>query len=111
MNLHRTLRVGTGAALAVSSLAVVSLASVWSAAPASAGTSCAASGLPSHGTVDINYWEGMTSTNETLMKKLVTQFNNSQTKVHVNDINQSGGYVQTWDDYVTSIGQSNQPNV
>ena len=103
-------RAGAGAAIAASSLAVVALAGPLAATPASAATNCSASALPK-GPTNITFWEGMTSTNETLIQKIVKAFNASQTKVHVTDVNQSGGYVSTWDDYLSSIGTSNEPNV
>jgi sn-glycerol 3-phosphate transport system substrate-binding protein len=106
MNLRLTARTGLCAALAASSLAVVSLV----ASPASAaGTSCSSGSLK--GTTDITYWEGMTAANETAQVNLVNRFNKSQHKVHVNLVEQSGGYVQTWDDYLQSVGTSSEPNV
>jgi sn-glycerol 3-phosphate transport system substrate-binding protein len=98
------------AALAASSLAAVSLVAGLGAAPASASTDCSPSALPS-GTTDINFWEGMTAANETALVGLVDAFNSSQTKVHVNLVQQTGGYVQTWDEYLPSIGTSSEPNV
>jgi len=112
MRLHHSIRVGVGAAIAVSSLAVLTVAGPLGASTASASTpACSPANLPAHGTVNITYWEGMTSTNETNMQALVKAFNSSQTKVHVTDVNQSGGYVSTWDDYTSSIGTSSEPNV
>jgi len=110
MRLHRTIRAGAGAALAASSLAVITLVGPLAATSASAATNCAASAIPK-GTTNITFWEGMTSNNEKLIQKIVTAFNKSQTKVHVSDVNQSGGYVQTWNSYLSSIGTSNEPNV
>jgi sn-glycerol 3-phosphate transport system substrate-binding protein len=110
MKLNRTFRAGAGAAIAASSLAVITLAGPLTAMPASAATNCSPSALPK-GPTNITFWEGMTSTNETLLQKIVKAFNASQTKVHVTDVNQSGGYVSTWNDYLSSIGTSNEPNV
>ena len=110
MQLHRTLRAGAGAAIAATSLAVVSLAGPLASTPASASTSCAASAIPK-GTTNITFWEGMTSANETLLQSIVKAFNASQTKVHVTDVNQSGGYVSTWNSYLSSLNTSNEPNV
>jgi sn-glycerol 3-phosphate transport system substrate-binding protein len=111
MHLRPTLRTTMSAAIAASTLAAGSLIAGVGAAPASASTSCSASALPKSGTVDISYWESMTAANETEMVKLVNGFNASQSKVHVNLVDQSGGYTQTWDDYLPSVGTSSEPNV
>jgi len=105
MNLHRTVRAGMGVALAASSLAVISLVSPLSTTAASASTNCSPTALPKSGKVDITYWEGMSAANETLMKKLVAQFNSSQSKVHVTEVNQPD-YVTTWNDYLNSLRTS-----
>jgi len=110
MNLHRTVRAGMGVALAASSLAVISLVSPLSTTAASASTNCSPTALPKSGKVDITYWEGMSAANETLMKKLVAQFNSSQSKVHVTEVNQPD-YVTTWNDYLNSLRTSGTPNV
>ncbi len=110
MRLHRTFRAGAGAAIAASSLAVITLAGPLAVTSASAATNCAASAIPK-GTTNISFWEGMTSTNETLIQKIVKAFNASQSKVHVTDVNQAGGYISTWNSYLSSLGTSNEPNV
>jgi sn-glycerol 3-phosphate transport system substrate-binding protein len=110
MNLHRTVRIAAGAAMAASSLAIVSLVAPLGSTAASAATACSPSALPKAKT-NITFWESMSSANETLIQSLVKQFNSSQTKVHVTDVNQSGGYVQTWDDYLTSLKGGAPPNV
>jgi sn-glycerol 3-phosphate transport system substrate-binding protein len=109
MNLHRMTRIAMGTAIAAS-LSVISLVAGLGAAPASAGTNCSPSSLPK-GTTNITYWEGMTAANETAMVSLTNKFNASQSKVHVTLVQQTGGYVQTWDDYLSSLGTSNEPNV
>lgn len=109
MHLHHTAKTAMCAALAASSLAVVSLVAGVGATAASAGTNCAPSAIT--GPVTINFWEGMTAANETEIVALTNKFNSSQSKVHVNLVDQSGGYVQTWDDYLTSVGTSSEPNV
>jgi sn-glycerol 3-phosphate transport system substrate-binding protein len=111
MNLHRNLRVGIGAAIAVSSLTTVSLVQLSSASPASASTNCASSALPKTGKVKITFWEGMTSANQTEIVNLVNAFNKSQSKIQVSVKQQTGGYVQTWNEYLSSLGRSNEPNV
>jgi len=111
MNLHRTARGVLGTALAVSSLAAISIITPLAGTAASAATNCSASALPKTGKVNITFWEGMSAANETLIQKIVGQFNASQSKVHVTDVNQSGGYVQTWNDYLGSLGTSGEPNV
>ena len=110
MKLNRMFRAGAGAAIAASSLAVISLAGPLAATSASAATSCAASAIPK-GPTNITFWEGMTADNELLIQKIVKAFNASQTKVHVTDVNLSGGYVSTWNSYLDSVGTSNEPNV
>jgi sn-glycerol 3-phosphate transport system substrate-binding protein len=110
MNLHRNLRAGIGAAIAVSSLATVSLVQ-FSATPASASTKCAASALPKTGKVKITFWEGMTSANQTEIVNIVNAFNKSQSKVQVTVKDQTGGYPQTWSEYLGSLGRSSEPNV
>jgi sn-glycerol 3-phosphate transport system substrate-binding protein len=110
MRLHRTFRAGAGAALAASTLAVITLTGPLAGTPVSAATSCSASAIPK-GPTTITFWEGMTANNEKLIQSIVKAFNASQTKVHVNDVNQSGGYVQTWNSYLSSLGTSNEPNV
>jgi sn-glycerol 3-phosphate transport system substrate-binding protein len=97
--------------VAVSSVALISLVAPLGGAAASAATNCSPSALPKTGTTNITFWEGMSSANETLIQSLVKQFNSSQSKVHVTDVNQSGGYVQTWDDYLESLKTSGTPNV
>lgn len=111
MNLHRTTRAGIGAILAASSLAGISLVVPFGASPAAATSNCQASDIPSSGTTDITYMEGMTAANETEQAKLVAAFNASQSQVHVNLVDESGGYVTTWDTYLKDIGKSSEPNV
>lgn len=110
MHLHRTLRTTICAAVGASSLAALSLVASVGAAPASAATNCSPSALPS-GTTNITFWEGMTAANETALVGLTNAFNSSQSKVHVTLVQQTGGYVQTWDDYLTSLNTASEPNV
>jgi sn-glycerol 3-phosphate transport system substrate-binding protein len=110
MNLHRNLRVGIGAAIAVSTLTTVSFVQL-SALPASAATKCASTALPKTGKVKITFWEGMTSANQTEIVNIVNAFNKSQTKVQVTVKDQTGGYPQTWSEYLSSLGRSSEPNV
>jgi sn-glycerol 3-phosphate transport system substrate-binding protein len=111
MKLHRTARGALGTAIVVSSLAAVTLITPLTVTAASAATNCSPSALPGSGKVNITYWEGMTAANETLMQKLVSNFNASQNKIHVTDVNQSGGYVQTWDNYLAALKTNSAPNV
>jgi sn-glycerol 3-phosphate transport system substrate-binding protein len=116
MNLHRTIRVGVATAMASSSLVALSFlgSSTASAAPRAVQphtTSCAASNLPKSGTVNITFWEEMSAENEILIQQLVKEFNASQSKVHVTDVNVAGGYPDAWQDYLNDIGTSDEPNV
>lgn len=77
--------------------------------PASAATvdtsKCATSALTNaSGKVNLTYWESTAGTNAAAMAALVTAFNNSQSKIHVTDVNQTAGYNGTWDSYVLSDG-------
>jgi sn-glycerol 3-phosphate transport system substrate-binding protein len=112
MNLNRTIRAGLGAALVASTLAGATLIASQAGASTKKATSpCSPSALASaKGPVNITFDEGMTSSNETLLQKLVAAFNASQTKVHVNDVNQSGGYQDTWNDYLTALQQGQGAN-
>jgi len=111
MNLHRTARGVLGTALAVSSLAAITIITPLAGTAASAATNCSPAALPAHGTVNISFYEGMEAANWTALKAIIANFNASQSKVHVTDVNQSGGYVQTWNDYLTSVGTPSEPNV
>jgi sn-glycerol 3-phosphate transport system substrate-binding protein len=116
MNLHRTIRAGVATAMASSSLVALSVlgSGTASAAPRAIQphtTSCATSNLPKSGTVDITFWEEMSAENEVLIQQLVKNFNASQSKVHVSDVNVAGGYTAGWQNYLNDIGTSDEPNV
>lgn len=70
--------------------------------------------------IKINFWEGMSKNvagtadtgNEGSILMLVAAFNKAEAgKIVVNDINQSGGYTQTWASYTASLNNGTAPNV
>ena len=94
MNLHRTVRAAIGAALAVSSLAAVSLV-------AAAGRRL---GVRQHELLALGAAQPRDDEHHLLggddlgqrdraSRSSSRHFNSSQTKVHVTDVNQTGGYV------------------
>ena len=106
MELMNVIKSVAGAAVVASSVAAISASS---ALPASASSTnaaaCATSALTNaSGKVHITFWEGTAGANETEIQQLVTAYNNSQNKVVVNDVNQAGGYVATWNAYTLSDG-------
>ena len=91
-------------ALLASSVAVVGAGSA-TVASAASGSSCDASALKSaKSPVHITYWESTAGANLTAMKALVAAYNKSQKKVVVSDVNQTGGYIDTWNAYTLSGG-------
>jgi len=95
-----------GTAVLASSAVDVSAASSLPASAASVNAAaCATSALTNaSGKVHITFYEATAGANLTEIQKLVTAFNNSQNKVVVQDINQPGGYVATWNAYTLSGG-------
>ena len=91
-------------ALLTSSVAIVGTGSTV-VASAATSASCDASALKSaKSPVHITYWESTAGANLTAMKALVAAYNKSQKKVVVSDVNQTGGYVDTWNAYTLSGG-------
>lgn len=114
MKLHRHIRAGAAALLATATVATISVVGTIEAAPASAASpACSSANLPSSGKVHINFWEEMSSANETEIQKLVSAFNASQSKVVVTDDPISGGYTAAWDQYYHDVynDPSAEPNV
>lgn len=60
--------------------------------------------------VEITFWHGMTASNETTLKALVQQYNESQKKVHVTAVYQ-GTYDDMSDKYITALRGGKLPNV
>ncbi len=113
MELHRIFKVGLGASVIASSLTTLTLAGPFGVAPAAAsGAACAASNITG-GPIKITFWEEMSAENESAMKQLVYDFNKSQSKVQVTDVNIAGGYNQAWDNYLSDLSSnpSALPNV
>ena len=101
-------------ALALSATLGASMLStvVLSAAPAGAASSlpaCPTSALSkASGTVNIDFWEAMTRANETALEGLVANYNSSQSKVHVNLV-QQGGYDVTWSKWQAGLTTGGLP--
>ena len=80
-----------------------------SAAGASSTPSCPIHALKTaSGPVDINFWESMTQANATTLQTLTNQFNASQTKVHVNLVQQAT-YTTTWVKYQAGLSDHQLP--
>ncbi|MEI7478956.1 MAG: extracellular solute-binding protein, partial [Actinomycetes bacterium] len=91
-------------ALLASSVAVVGAGST-TVASAASGSTCDVAALKNvKSPVHITYWESTAGANLTAMKALVAAYNKSQKKVVVTDVNQTGGYVDTWNAYTLSGG-------
>ncbi len=96
----------TLASLAVLASSVGVVASVSNgAASAATSSNCATSDLSKvTSPVHITYWESTAGDNLKAMKALVAAYNASQHKVVVTDVNQTGGYTDTWNAYTLSGG-------
>ena len=108
--------------LASSALALTSMASVTlvHATNAQAATTACDSSLLAKATskVNITFEESMAggaiggTGNKGKLAALIASYNASQNKVHVTDVNDTGGYADTWTKYVASLGGSGStPNV
>lgn len=62
------------------------------------------------GTVNISFWESMNRTNAVTLTKLTTQFNASQSKVHVTLVDQNS-YTTTWAKYQAGLSNGQLPAV
>ena len=109
MKLTPITKVVTGSVLALSSFASVALAH---SAGATSPT-CDPSLLKNYkgSAINISFEESMTGNgltsgpgNKGRIKAMVDAYNASQSKVHVTDINDTGGYTDTWTKYVASLG-------
>jgi sn-glycerol 3-phosphate transport system substrate-binding protein len=95
--------------------AVLAVAGGQGAAAASTGAkklpSCPLSALKSaKGPVNIVFWESMTQANGATLQTLTTQFNASQSKVHVTLVQQDG-YTTTWLKYQSGLSSHQLPAV
>ena len=105
------------AALAV--LPLVSLMATLAVGTAAPAGSAAAASLPkcplsalaaAKGPVDIDFWESMTQANATTLQNLTSQFNSSQSKVHVTLVQQAD-YTTTWIKYQAGLSDKQLPDV
>lgn len=111
------LRILLGGSIVVSSLMAVGAAS----ASTSSRTAlpCAASvATGTKSVINITFWESMPSGlggaggNHGALMTLINAFNSAYAgKIHVNDVQQTGGYTQTWSQYVASLANHTSPNV
>lgn len=101
-----------------SALAVICLASSASIIGLGAGGSVAGASNPPCSPKNITkkttitFWESAASgTNEGELQTLVKAFNASHSNIVVKDVNQPGGNEQTYDDFLTSLGNHTSPQV
>jgi sn-glycerol 3-phosphate transport system substrate-binding protein len=113
MKLASALRVGTAAALAVSTLTTVTALAL-AAAPSAEAASlapCPISALTkAAGPVTITFWNSMVQANATTLASITNAFNSSQSKVHVTLVTQPD-YDSTWNDYVAGLSNGQLPDV
>lgn len=117
MKTNPIIKILASSAFALTSLASVSLVHATSAQAAS--TTCDASLLAkATSKVEIKFEESMTggaisgTGNKGRLAALIASYNTSQNKVHVTDVNDTGGYADTWTKYVASLsGSGSTPNV
>ncbi len=101
---------GTVVALALSTGIAVAGASP-STAPRAAAVSCPVKALKSaKGVTTITMWEAMPRNNETTLEALTNAYNSSQTKVHVNLVQQPT-YDATYQKYVAGLTTGDLPDV
>ena len=107
----RTTRIFTSAVLA-GGLALTSLSAVSVATPVAGAASlpkCPMSTLNNvTAPVQISFWEAMSRANETEIESLANAFNASQSKVHVNVV-QQGGYDVTWSKWQAGLTTGQLP--
>ncbi|MGH9082214.1 MAG: ABC transporter substrate-binding protein, partial [Acidimicrobiales bacterium] len=111
-------RAGVATVAALSALAAMGASPAVGASPAGAATPMAAKAtacdLPAlahhSGTVDIDFWESMVQANGTTLTTLTDKFNASQTKVHVNLVQQKS-YTTTWTKYQAGLSNGQLPDV
>jgi sn-glycerol 3-phosphate transport system substrate-binding protein len=99
-----------GAALLTSSLTILGLGASTDGIAGAANPVCSPKNITSKTT--ITFWESASSgANENAIQALVKAFNKSQSKVVVNDVNQPGGYEQTYNQFLSSLGSHTSPQV
>jgi sn-glycerol 3-phosphate transport system substrate-binding protein len=113
-------------AIAAATLAGVSAgAGAVTSVRASTPTCASSLATSSKSPIDITFWEGMpegvtaqllgqqtVSGNYASIDALVKAFNKAENgKIVVTDVNQSGGYGQTWSNYTASLSNHTSPNV
>jgi sn-glycerol 3-phosphate transport system substrate-binding protein len=108
MNRSRTLAASLAIAIGASALPLATL----STATAGAATPvCSPKALAStKGTVTINFWESMPRANGEEMRKLTDQFNASQSKIHVNLVEQTS-YQETFQKYRSGLSNGQLPDI
>jgi sn-glycerol 3-phosphate transport system substrate-binding protein len=97
--------------MAVTLAACGSSTSTSSAPKTAAATSCPLSSLDRvTKPVDITFWEAMSQANGTTLKELTTQFNASQSKVHVTLVDENS-YTAIWQKYVAGLSSGQVPDL
>ena len=108
MNRSRTLATSLAIAIGASALP---LATLGTATAGAATPVCSPKALAStKGTVTINFWESMPRANGEEMRKLTDQFNASQSKVHVNLVEQTS-YQETFQKYRSGLSNGQLPDM
>jgi len=117
MKTNSLTRIIAGSALALSSVASLTL--FHAAGAQAASTTCDPTQLTkTSGKINITFEESMVggavsgTGNRGIIQGLIAAYNASQSKVHVTDVNDTGGYTDTWTKYVSSLsGTGSTPNV
>ncbi len=110
MKLHSSFRAVLSAAVLAGSLAAVAAVEAPAISGASSSVNCAPSAINGH--VNISFWESSAGNNASAMAKLVKQFNATHPNITVTDVNQTGGYEQTYDLFKNSLNDtSTTPDV
>lgn len=99
-----------GAACLASSFTILGLGAASGGVAGASNPVCSPKNITSKTT--ITFWESASSgANETAIQALVKSFNSSQSKVVVHDVNQPGGYEQTYNQFLSSLGNHSSPQV
>ncbi len=109
----RCMRLLVSGALTASSLAAVSFGSLGGASAAAAASlpKCSVSALgKATGVVDVDFWESASQANQTTLQALTNTFNSSQSKVHVNLVQQAG-YDDTWNKVQAGLTNGQLPDI
>jgi len=117
MKINPSIKIIASSAIVASSFVVGSLVS--STAQASIAAPCSPTTLSSsHSVTNITFEESMAgpaipgltgSGNHAALQTLIAAYNKSQSKVHVTDLNDTGGYADTWSKY--QADQSNPSSI